>query len=58
MIKRDIKGYIYDFSFVEKEIEKQLKKGVIWYELLYKATKDEDKSENFIQNVIIKKSLW
>ena len=47
MIKRDIKGYIYDFSFVEKEIEKQLKKDVIWYELLYKATKDGDKSENF-----------
>ena len=29
LIKRDIKGYIYDFSFVEKEIEKQLKKDVI-----------------------------
>ena len=47
LIKRDIKGYIYDFAFVEKEIEKQLKKEVIRYELLYKATRDGDKSENF-----------
>lgn len=33
--------------FLENEIEKQLKKNVISYELIYKATRDGDKSENF-----------
>ena len=47
LIKRDIKGYSYNFTFIEKEIEKQLKKNVIRYELLYKAKRDGDKSENF-----------
>ena len=47
LIRRDIKGYSYNFTFIENEIEKQLKKNVIKYELLYKAKKDGDKSENF-----------
>ena len=47
LIRRDIKGYTYDFAFIEKEIEKQLKKDVIRYELLYKATRDGDKSKDF-----------
>ena len=47
LIKRDIRGYSYDFSFIEKEIEKQLKREVIRYELLYKATRDGDKSQDF-----------
>ena len=47
LIKKDIKGYSENLLFIEKEIEKQLKKNVISYDLLYKATKDGDKSENF-----------
>ena len=47
LIKRDIKGYSQDLLFLENEIEKQLKKNVISYELIYKATRDGDKSENF-----------
>ena len=59
LIKRDIKGYSQNLTFIEKEIEKQLKKEVISYDLLYKATKDGDKSENFhskcdnIENTLI-----
>ena len=47
LIKRDIKGYSQNLLFIEKEIEKQLKKNVISYDLLYKASRDGDKSENF-----------
>ena len=47
LIKRDIKGYSQNLLFIENEIEKQLKKNVISYDLLYKASKDGDKSENF-----------
>ena len=47
LIKRDIKGYSENLIFIENEIEKQLKKNVISYNLLYKATRDGDKSENF-----------
>ena len=47
LIKRDIKGYSQDLLFIEKEIEKQLKKNVISYDLIYKASRDGDKSENF-----------
>jgi len=47
LIKKDIKGYSENLLFIEKEIEKQLKKNVISYDLLYKATRDGDKSENF-----------
>ena len=59
IIKKDIKGYSENLLFIEKEIEKQLKKNVISYDLLYKATKDGDKSENFhskcdnIENTIV-----
>ena len=47
LIKRDIKGYSQNLLFIENEIEKQLKKNVINYDLLYKASRDGDKSENF-----------
>lgn len=59
LIKKDIKGYSENLLFIEKEIEKQLKKNVISYDLLYKATKDGDKSENFhskcdnVENTIV-----
>ena len=47
LIKRDIKGYSQNLVFIEKEIEKQLKRIVISYDLIYKASRDGDKSENF-----------
>ena len=65
LMKKDIKGYSQNLIFIEKEIEKQLKKNVISYDLIYKATRDGDKSENFhskcdnVENtlVIIKTTL-
>ena len=59
IIKMQIKGYSHNLLFIEKEIEKQLKKNVITYDLIYKASKDGDKSENFhskcdnIENTLI-----
>ena len=47
LIKRDIKGYSQNLLFIEKEIEKQLKKNIISYDLIYKASRDGDSSENF-----------
>ena len=47
LMKRDIRGYSQNLIFIEKEIEKQLKKNIICYELLYKAKRDGDKSEIF-----------
>ena len=46
-LNKSIKGYSQDLLFIEKEIEKQLKKNVISYDLIYKASRDGDKSENF-----------
>ena len=47
LIKKDIKGYEQNLVFIEKEIEKQLKMNVMSYDLIYKASRDGDKSENF-----------
>jgi len=47
LIKKDIKGYEKNLVFIEKEIEKQLKMNVMSYDLIYKASRDGDKSENF-----------
>ena len=47
LIKKDIKGYEQNLLFIEKEIEKQLKMNVMSYDLIYKASRDGDKSENF-----------
>jgi len=47
LMKRDIRGYEQNLVFIEKEIEKQLKMNVIRYDLIYKASRDGDKSESF-----------
>ena len=46
IINQYIKGYS-DLSFIENEIIKQLNKQIKSYNLVYKATKDGDKSSDF-----------